>query len=169
MNYEDTVIYRLKCRDENVKECYVGHTTNYRGRINAHRQSSRNKNYKVYQFIRDTGGWENWTSEILERGSYEDGNEARQRERHWYETLGATLNTTYPARTKRETQRNYIDNHREEHRRRVVEYDSERLEVVCPECDNVREITRQQFRKSKNNHKCRSCVRRGRSPLSPPE
>lgn len=158
MDYQNTVIYKIKCRDESISDCYVGQTTNFQNRIKRHRQDCKNRDLKVYKFIRDNGGWQNWTCEIVERCPCENGDQARLRERHWFETLGATLNTLYPARTKKESQKVYRLANIIEHRRKVCEYDAKRLDVICPNCNTTREISRQQFRKSKNNHLCRNCV-----------
>jgi len=29
IDYSNTIIYKIVCRDLNIKECYVGHTTNF--------------------------------------------------------------------------------------------------------------------------------------------
>ena len=109
MNYSNTIIYRLVCKDLNITDCYVGHTTRFRKRKNKHKYhiyDVENKygkhNFKVYQYIINNGGWENWLMIEVEKYPCDDGNEARARERYWYETLEATLNTDTPNQTTKE-------------------------------------------------------------------
>jgi hypothetical protein len=142
INYENTIIYKLVCKDLNVKDLYVGHTTNFTKRKSNHKSdcnNPQNKNYDVpvYQFIRENGGWENWDMIEIEKYTCEDKNEATARERYWYEELKATLNACVPARTKQE----YYEKHkedREQKRKKQYETDKsfllEKVECPCGSC-----------------------------------
>ena len=59
----DYVIYKIICNDENIKDCYVGSTSNFKVRKNRHKNDCNNEtnNFKVYETIRNNGGWTNWT------------------------------------------------------------------------------------------------------------
>jgi hypothetical protein len=59
----DYVIYKIICNDENIKECYVGSTSNFKVRKNHHKYRCVNNecNCKVYKTIRENGGWNNWS------------------------------------------------------------------------------------------------------------
>ena len=112
IDYSNTVIYKLICNDLNVKDIYVGHTTCFRKRKSQHKVSCSNEkrkdyNLKVYQIIRQNGGWNNWTMIEIEKFPCRDGNEARTRERYWFEELKADMNTIIPSRSKKEY---YVDN-----------------------------------------------------------
>jgi len=129
IKYENTIIYKLVCKDLNIKDLYVGHTTNFTKRKQHHKRrctepNQEGYNFKVYVTIRNNGGWDNWTMIEIEKFSCLDANEARARERYWFETLNANLNMVYPNRTQieyRETnaelikqrKRNYYQNNRE--------------------------------------------------------
>lgn len=104
IDYSKTIIYKICCNDLNVKEIYVGSTCNFIKRKSKHKDScnnikSKQYNYKLYQFIRDNQGWENFSMIEIEKYSCNDNNEARSRERYWYENLNATLNIIKPIRT----------------------------------------------------------------------
>ena len=46
MNYSNTIIYKIVCKDVSIKECYVGQTTNFTKRKCSHKsncKSDRNK------------------------------------------------------------------------------------------------------------------------------
>ena len=102
IDYSKTIIYKIVCNDLNVKEIYVGHTTDFTKRKNHHKHycNSGNTKRSVYEYIRQNGGWMNWSMLEIEKYSCKDGNEARTRERHWIETLKANLNCTIPIRTE---------------------------------------------------------------------
>ena len=93
--------YKIICNDLNVKDFYVGHTTSFRQRKSKHKQSCHNENskdykYRVYEFIRNNGGWENFTMLEIEKKIVKDKREAEWIEQIHKETLHATLNVTNP-------------------------------------------------------------------------
>ena len=103
LNFSKTIIYKIVCRDLDTKDLYVGHTINWKDRKSKHKKSCNNirdkrHNCKVYEFIRDNGGWDNWCMIEIEKYPCNDVNEARSRERHWIELLDARLNTNMPNR-----------------------------------------------------------------------
>ena len=64
-DYSKTIIYKIVCKDINVKESYGGHTTSLVKRRYSHKSicnniNSKNYNSYVYQFIRENGGFNNW-------------------------------------------------------------------------------------------------------------
>ena len=119
MNYDNTIIYKIVCSDLNITDLYVGHTTNFTKRKTAHKTSCNNENsfsynLKLYQMIRENGGWDNWNMIEIEKYSCNDGNESRARERYWYEQLKANLNVCHPNRSTKESKRIYYDRNKEE-------------------------------------------------------
>jgi hypothetical protein len=107
INYSNTSIYKLCCKDLNITELYVGSTTDMRRRKNQHKTTCNNEtskfyNFKVNQFIRNNGGWDNWDMIEVEKYNAIDGNDAKKRERYYIETLKATLNVIIPTRTYKE-------------------------------------------------------------------
>ena len=92
----NTIIYKITCKDPSITDVYVGHTTNFVQRKHAHKQScnndkSSNHNCKLYKVIRDKGGWQNWTMEIVNFFNCHDHYEARKREQEYFTLLNATL------------------------------------------------------------------------------
>ena len=112
MNYENTILYKIVCKDLSITDLYVGHTTNFNKRKGQHKFhcntiNSKGYNLLVYQFIRTHGGWDNWTMIEIEKYKCADKLEACKKERHWIEILNATLNKQVPSRTKKQY---YTDN-----------------------------------------------------------
>jgi len=101
IDYSNTIIYKITCKDPTVKDVYVGHTTNFVQRKHAHKQSCTNNkssNYdcKLYEVIRNNGGWNNWFMEIVGFFNCNDHYEARKKEQEYFELLRATLNSIEP-------------------------------------------------------------------------
>ena len=101
IDYSNTIFYKIYCKDTNVKELYVGHTTNFVQRKHCHKQTcnnekSANHNSKVYKCIRDNGGWNNWKMEIIGFHECYDHYEARKIEHDFLESCNATLNSIDP-------------------------------------------------------------------------
>jgi hypothetical protein len=132
LNYQETIIYKIVCNDLNVKDVYVGHTTNFIKRKYQHKLNCNNEkgkshmcNLKVYQMIRTHGGWNNWTMVEIEKYPCNDLNEATKQERYWYEQLNSSLNTQYPARTIEEQRQQYNKRKKkryEENKEQMIEY-----------------------------------------------
>jgi len=107
-------MYKICCNDLNIKDIYIGHTTNFTKRKSGHKNRCNNEkdkfyNFKVYKFIRDNGGWNNWEMIEIEKFSCVDENEAKARERYWIETLNCSLNSYIPLRTSKE----YWESHKQ--------------------------------------------------------
>jgi len=101
IDYSNTIIYKITCKDPNITDVYVGHTTNFIQRKHAHKQccinnKSSNYNCKLYQVIRNNGGWTNWSMEIVNFFNCKDHYEARKKEQEYFELLHATLNSIEP-------------------------------------------------------------------------
>ena len=101
IDYSNTIIYKITCKDPNITDVYVGHTTNFVQRKHAHKQGcinnkSHNYNCKVYETIRNNNGWDNWNMEIINFFNCKDHYEARQKEQEYFILLKATLNSIEP-------------------------------------------------------------------------
>jgi hypothetical protein len=107
IDYSNTIVYMLCCKDPTITDVYVGHTTNLSKRKAHHKavcNNPNNKEYNMYKysFIRENGGWDNWEMIVLETKSCIDGDDARKLEREWFEKKGATLNKQLPIIGKEE-------------------------------------------------------------------
>ena len=99
-DFGKTIMYKIVCNDLNVKECYVGHTINMTKRKCVHKSACNNEknkshNLKIYQIIRENGGWSNWSMILVEKFPCEDKHEACKREREIIEELAAKKNKLY--------------------------------------------------------------------------
>ena len=100
-DYSNTIFYKIHCKDTDVKDIYIGHTTNFVQRKFAHKQSCThakycNHNCKVYSIIRQFGGWDNWNMNIIAFHECDDQSSARKLEQQYFEEYNATLNSIQP-------------------------------------------------------------------------
>jgi len=99
LSYQNTYIYKITCKDENISNTYVGLTINYEKRKRTHELSVKNlRKGNLYNVIRENGGWENWEMSIVEKCCCQNRKEAGMREKYWYEKLNADINKNYPSR-----------------------------------------------------------------------
>jgi len=101
-------IYRIWCLDTDIKDEYIGSTTNIRQRRCKHKSACNNSNdkshnFRVYQFIRSHGGWPNWRVDSVEEVVFENKHELKRREGVVIQARGATLNVQVAGRTPRES------------------------------------------------------------------
>jgi hypothetical protein len=68
--------YKIKCIDKSIRECYIGKTTNFANRMANHKCLSKTQDLKVYNFIREHGGWENWVITIEHKTMCDNGTAA---------------------------------------------------------------------------------------------
>jgi hypothetical protein len=107
-DYSRTIIYKLCCLDQSINDIYIGHTTEFTKRKNSHKSDCNlNQKIKVYEFIRENGGWENWNMVQIEEYPCKNNREAESREAYWMKELNSTLNSRNSYRTLEERREQY--------------------------------------------------------------
>jgi hypothetical protein len=100
-DYSNTLFYKIFCKDISITDVYIGHTTNFVQRKSGHKQScvnpkSSNYKLKLYNVIRENGGWTNWQMDIIAYHHCKDQYEARTKEQEYFILYNATLNSIEP-------------------------------------------------------------------------
>ena len=136
MDYSKCCIYKIEHVDDDTL-VYVGHTTNFDKRKTAHKSScyndnDRHYNSKVYQMIRQNGGWEMFKMIEVEKYPCADRREAERRENEVMKELRASMNTNKSFLTqdeiteyKKEHNTNYYELHKEKLLHQMKEYNKE--------------------------------------------
>jgi hypothetical protein len=145
VNYNKSTIYKLCCKDTEITDEYVGSTTNFNRRKAEHKSHCHNENgsayhFKVYECIRDNGGWGNWDMVEIEKYCASDKNDLHKRERFWVETLKSSLNKQIPSRTLQE--------YRSEHKETTREYDKKYYETNQ---DKIKDTHKKYYEDNKEN------------------
>lgn len=149
-DYPKAHIYKLCCKDLDIKDIYIGSTINWRRRKCRHKNncnniSCREHNLYVYKFIRDYGGWENWDMVLIKEINCNNRLELHREERKYIESLKATLNIGIPARTKEE-RLIYYKNYNEIYRKKFKDeiqikkkeyYDKNRIDILNKKKNNL--------------------------------
>jgi hypothetical protein len=111
IDFSKTIIYKIWKDDD----FYVGSTTDYSSRKYSHKHNCINEklkayNVKLYQTIRDKGGWDSWEMTPLEEYvECKSKIQAIIKEEEWRVKLNASLNTNkaFISETIQEYQKHY--------------------------------------------------------------
>ena len=137
------IMYKIQPKNTNLVFSYIGHTSEFSRRYEAHKRNTTNikdlKHYhlKVYQTIRDNGGWDEW--EIIEIEKYKCSSklEARMREQELMISHNTNLNTCKAFITederkkkKQEITKKYKAEHVELIKEQQQQYKQEHKEVI---------------------------------------
>jgi hypothetical protein len=106
-------IYKLYC--DGVGEFYIGSSFDMKTRKVTHKTKCYNTKYstynsKVYVYIRENQGFDNWKFEILETNEFENEHALKTREQHYKNLLNPSLNT-YNAHTTKDQRKAYVKNY----------------------------------------------------------
>jgi len=135
-------MYKLCCKDKNIKEVYIGSTTNIIKRRSEHKANCKNEkrkehNNKKYKFIRENGGWENWSMIMIEKYPCDNGEERRMRE----EQIRLEHHNNLNIRRAYQTEEDRIEDNREYMREyyhtNKDKLNEERKKKVTCECGSV--------------------------------
>ena len=92
-DYDNCKIYKIVCKNLDVKDCYVGWTTNFIQCKSNHKQKCKKDIDRIilYNVIKYHGGWDNWEMIEIEKFKCNDRNELNNKRREWREKLNANL------------------------------------------------------------------------------
>ncbi len=84
IDYSNTIIYKIFCKDQNVYDTHIGHTTNFIKRKSYHKSMClKSNNQKIYEVIRQNGGWNNWMMIEVARFNCKNAFEVKLRENEY--------------------------------------------------------------------------------------
>lgn len=159
VNYENSFIYKLCCKDPEITDVYVGSTTNLARRKCKHKSDCENGTDRlVYSFIREHGGFKNWDMVVIEEYSCQTKLELHQRERYWLEALQAALNKYIPSRPVKEYKKEYYETNKDDILEKCREYYGtnkdaileKRREYYETNKDTITEKKREYYEKNKD-------------------
>ena len=141
--YINSVVYKIYCKDENVKDIYVGSTINFKKRCKDHKSrcnniNSEKYNYKLYKFIRDNGNFDNFIIEIIKEYPCENKNQLETEEDKYIVELNPTLNSFRASRN----QKQYYEDNKE----KLAEKDKQYYEKNS---EKIKEKSKQYYENNK--------------------
>lgn len=57
--------YKITCKDPLITRCYIGKTKRFIARCANHKTNSKENTLKLYAYIREHGGWDNWEINVI--------------------------------------------------------------------------------------------------------
>ena len=164
MDYSKCCIYKIEHIDDE-KLVYVGHTTNFDKRKIAHKSDCKNDNgkhynLKVYQMIRENGGWEKFLMLEVEKYPCNDRREADRRENEVIKELKSSMNTINSFRTqdeiteyKKEYDTNYYEENKEKIQEQKKEYYEENKPKIQEQVKKYRENNKTKIQEQKKKYR----------------
>ena len=148
---ETYYIYKICCDD--IDEFYIGSTQSIRHRKTKHKSHSNGdkRNYKIYQTIRQNGGWDNWRMVVIEEMPNTTKIGATIREEFYRVELKASLNSQSACSglTVKEYQKQYRATHREEAKEYKRQYYQKQKESNATHREEINRKKRETYARKK--------------------
>jgi len=134
VDYSKTVIYKIQ-HNEDETLLYVGSTTDFTRRKSKHKSDCNNingksYNYKVYQMIRDNGGWEAFNMIEIEKYPCNDKREAEKRENEIMMEMKCNMNMR-KSHCGFDTRNEYQQQYYNDNKGTMHEYRGEKITCEC--------------------------------------
>jgi len=122
--YNQSRIYKISCNLPSINQIYIGSTADFETRCISHRAdcyniNSTNYSYKVYNYIRNNGGFGNFTIDVIEHYPCADKTALRIREQYWINEYKPTLNSIRAYMTKEE-EKQYQKQYQKEYQKQIT-------------------------------------------------
>ena len=145
MDYSKCSIYKIE-HIENESLVYVGHTTNWDKRKNAHKSNCKNENgksfnLKLYQMIRGNGGWDCFKMIEVEKYPCKDKREAERRENEVMKELKANMNDRQSFLTEKE-RKDYYETNKDILLKKMKEYRDNNKDIINEYMKEYRETNK---------------------------
>ena len=124
IEWSKCIIYKIWKDDD----FYVGSTTDFTSRKASHKNQCKSNNSKLYQMIRENGGWEQW--EIIPLEEYTECQnkiQARIKEEEWRINLNSNLNSRKAFSINKE----YLAQFHKDNIEKIHFYKNKKFECEC--------------------------------------
>ena len=133
LNKKMKCVYKLKCKDTNITEFYIGSSMNFYRRTYNHTSNCNNLNSRhyclpLYMFINVNGGFENWEFEVIKEYKFLTKKELNINEQYYKEVLKPQLNS-YNAYG--------VDIEKDKNRRKITDKIRNSIKANCPHCNKI--------------------------------
>ena len=154
IDYTNTIVYMICCKDPTITDVWIGFTTNmtqvrYRHKTACNNPSDSKYDRYVNEFIRENGGFDNWSIIELDRASCIDANDAKKLTRKWIEEKQATLNKQKPILTTEERINYKKDSYKKNKEINAEELKEKSKKYYAENADSRKEYSREYKLKNK--------------------
>jgi hypothetical protein len=159
------VMYKIIPKNKNLNYCYVGHTTDFPSRKYQHKLACINETHtkmhlKLYQVIRENGGYNEWQIIEIEKLNEKTNLEARMREQELIIEHKANLNTlsafiTEEQRklTKEACTQKYREENKELLKEQTKKYKEDHKEIIAEQMKKYREENKETIKEKNKEYK----------------
>ena len=158
-------MYKILPKNKDLLLSYIGHTSNFNQRCSNHKKNTINTNdlkhyhLKVYQTIRDNGGWNAWEIIEIEKFVCSTILEARMREQQLLNEHGSYLNTCKAFITEDERKKRkqaittkYKEDHKELIKEHQHKYKQDHKDIIKEQMDKYRKEHKEEIRKKEKEY-----------------
>ena len=152
------VMYKIIPKNKNLNYCYVGHTTDFPSRKYQHKLACINEthtkmHFKLYQVIRENGGYNEWQIIEIEKFNNKTNLEARIREQELIiehkanlNTLNAYITEDERAANKKEITQKYREKNKELLKEQTKKYKEDHKEIITEQMKKYREENKEKIK-----------------------
>jgi hypothetical protein len=158
-------MYKIYPKNKELNYCYIGHTNDFNARKNQHRlistiEEHNKSHFKIYQTIRENGGWDEWEMIEIEKFNGKNKLEARIREQELIKEYKANLNSLSAyiteeerAATKKEITEKYRQENKELLKEQTKKYKEEHKEIIAEQMKKYRQENKDKIKEKTKEYK----------------
>lgn len=162
---DNYVMYKIYPKNTDLNYCYIGHTNNFSFRKRQHQMpcidTTHSKSHiKLYQVIRENGGWDEWEMVELEKFIGKTKLEARMREQELMKIHNANLNmlNAFISEDERKANKKKItEKYREENKELLKEqtkkYKEDHKEIIAEQMKKYRQENKEKINAKAKEYK----------------
>jgi hypothetical protein len=150
-DYSKTVIYKIQHIDKEDL-LYVGSTTDFTQRKTQHKHKCKSGTAKLYQMIRDNGGWNEFNMVVIKKFCCENGQEAKAEEDRIIRQMKCNMNMRR-AYTTNEEKKEYYEQNKERLNEQSKQYYERNKEQKKEYYENNKEKIKQYYEQNKEQIK----------------
>ena len=124
-------VYKLKCKDKEITEFYIGSSIDFNTRKSRHKSNSNNLNRRdyclpLYMFINVNGGFDNWEFEVIKEYNLISKKELNMNEQYYLDLLKPILNNSNAVG---------FDMKRKKNTKKIDNKNLNKKKANCPQCN----------------------------------
>jgi len=154
-DYSKSVIYMIKKKDDDDNEnIYIGSTKDFKQRKWDHKKSCNNPNsvgynMKVYQYIRENGGWDNFVMDVILAYPCNDKYQLKLREDEIICEINSKLNTNRANRGQKQYYQDNLDKIKEKKKK----YHQKNKEKIKEQMKEYRELNEEKIKEQSKKYR----------------
>lgn len=161
----DYYMYKIYPKKKELNYCYIGHTNDFNSRKRQHKLISTSEqhnklHFKIYQTIRQNGGWDEWEMIEIEKINGKNKLEARMREQELIKEHNANLNSLSAyitegerAAIKKAITEKYREENKELLKEQTKKYKQEHKEIIAEQMKKYRAENKEKIREKTKEYK----------------